>query len=384
MSGLSTERTALLVPPTHATDFAVPQPQRPSAGRRRRSSVANARGDEVHARAGLSPALPATAIDDAHTSDLHDPRWAPDVHLSRPNLWARTRYVYREPLAEFLGTAFILLFGASVECQVNLHFDLFGHPQSAGDFNSQRFAWAAGVALGVWVAGNASGAHLNPTVTIALWFFRGFPASKVLPYIASQILGAAFGAALTYSNYFHSIDVRQGGKQRTVTGPHASAGLFVTFPQSWLPWTSAAWSEMLASAALVCTVFALSDKKNLSVPKGVMPIAMFITLIGIGASMGINSGYAINFARDFGPRIFLFAIGYPLEIFSHNHFWTLWGPGVSSILGGLLGGLAYDVFVYTGADSPINRVEGGRKRQSRERAAEESAILEDDSDEERS
>ncbi|CAO1622491.1 unnamed protein product [Parajaminaea phylloscopi] len=345
--------------------------------------MTGAQASEVHPRQGLSPALPATAIDDAHSDELHDPRWAKQVRIARPNLWARTRFVYREPLAEFLGTAFILLFGASVECQVNLHYDLFGHPQSAGDFNSQRLAWACGVALGVWIAGNSSGAHLNPSVTVALWFFRGFPGSKVVTYIIAQIAGAAFGAALTYSNYFVSITAREGGKGRTVTGPRATAGLFVTSPQSWLPWTSAAWSEMLASAALVCTVFALSDKKNLSVPKGIMPFAMFITLVGIGASMGLNTGYAINFARDFGPRLFLSLMGYPREIFTHNNYWTFWGPGISSVLGGLLGGLTYDIFVYTGADSPVNRPEGPRRPNAAsllETATEGSAILDEDDD----
>lgn len=268
MASSSTEHGTSL-PEVHCSDYIHhPQP-RPSTGRRR-SSLARANAEEAHPKHGHVPALPATAVDDTHSDELHNPRWAKYVRVARPNFWARTRYVYREPLAEFLGTAFILLFGASVECQVNLHFDLFGHPQSAGDFNSQRLAWAAGVAFGVWIAGNSSGAHLNPTVTIALWFFRGFPGSKVLTYIAAQIAGAVFGAALTYSNYFTSITAHQGGKARTVTGPKASAGLFVTFPQPWLPWASAAWSEMLASAALVCVVFALGDKKNLSVPKGIM------------------------------------------------------------------------------------------------------------------
>lgn len=96
--------------------------------------------------------------------------------------------------------------------------------------------------------------------------------------------------------------------------------------------------------------------------------------------MGLNTGYAINFARDFGPRIFLFLIGYSSEVFTHNNFWTFWGPGLSSILGGLLGGLTYDVFVYTGADSPVNRPEGGRRNQIPllEEAVEGSALLEED------
>lgn len=69
---------------------------------------------------------------------------------------------------------------------------------------------------------------------------------------------------------------------------------------------------------------------------------------------------AINFARDFGPRLFLFTIGYPTQIFTHDNFWCLWGPGLGSTVGGLIGALVYDAFVYTGTDSPLNRLEGGR------------------------
>lgn len=70
--------------------------------------------------------------------------------------------------------------------------------------------------------------------------------------------------------------------------------------------------------------------------------------------------YAINFARDFGPRLFLSLIGYPRTLFTHNSYWCLWGPGLASMIGGLLGGGMYDVCVYTGEDSPVNRVGRGQ------------------------
>lgn len=86
---------------------------------------------------------------------------------------------------------------------------------------------------------------------------------------------------------------------------------------------------------------------------------------------------AINFARDFGPRLFLFTIGYPSQIFTHNNYWCLWGPGVGSILGGLIGALAYDSLVYTGTDSPLNRVEGGRSNPTLGQE-QDSALLEEE------
>lgn len=265
------------------------------------------------------------------------------------------------------------------------------------------------MALGVWISGGVSGAHLNPTVTLSLWAFRGFPLRKVLPYITAQILGAAAGAGLVYSNYFGSIALKEGGAQRTVEGVRSTAGLFVTSPQPWLGNGQAAWSEALASGVLVCAVLALSDKGNLSVPKGCMrecarempgikdvgwrlltPIpprlarpafAMFLTLVGIGASLGLNTGYALNFARDFGPRIFLFLVGYGTKIFTTHSYWAFWGPGLASIGGGLLGGMVYDMCVYTGEDSFVNRVEGGRRKNQIRRdlgEGEEQALLEEE------
>lgn len=86
------------------------------------------------------PAAPVAA-DDSH--ELHDPRWAD--HSGKPNYLTQFRYIWREELAECLGTAFIILFGASVECQTALHYNNQNRAYSFGDYNSCRFAWAAGV-----------------------------------------------------------------------------------------------------------------------------------------------------------------------------------------------------------------------------------------------
>lgn len=311
--------------------------------------------ERVHSSQPPPASYPAQPVSPGSAHSLHHPRFLPTATRTTPNRLARLRHRFRPELAEVLGTFFILLFGIGVECEVNLHYDLLGHGKSAGDFNSQRFAWAVGVAMGVFVAGGISGAHLNPTVTIALWIFRGFPTRKVLPYLLAQMIGGVLGAAAVYSNYFHSITLKEGSSQsRTVTGPNATAGLFVTSPQGFLDWRSAAWSECLASAVLVCLVFALSDQRGLTPPRGCMPLAMWLLLVGIGASLGINTGYAINFARDTGPRIFLYFVGYGSDIFTSHSYWFLWGPGLASILGGLLGATVYDTMIYTGTDSPLN------------------------------
>lgn len=326
----------------------------------RRASEVDADPSLAHPAAS-SPMLPAAPVDARDVNELHDPRWA--HHEGQANILARFRYVWREELAECLGTAFIILLGASVECQTSLHYHNAKKAYSFGDYNSCRLAWAAGVAMGIFVAGGISGAHINPTVTIALWLFRGFPGRKVAWYIVAQVLGATLATFLVYANYQYSIGLYEGqglpSTIRTVTGPHATAPLFFTFPQPWLPAFSAFYSEFLASAVLVCVVFALGDKGNLPTPKGTMAFAMFIVLIGIGASMGVNTGYALNGARDSGPRIALWILGYGNEIWTHNHAYWLWAPWIAAIVGGCVGGLVYDVFIYTGKDSWVNRPIGG-------------------------
>lgn len=263
-----------------------------------------------------------------------------------------------------LGTSMIILFGASVEAQTSLHYDINkSHPYSFGDYNSCRLAWAAGVASGVWIAGGISGAHLNPSVTLALWMYRGFPGRRVLWYIGAQIFGAMLASFVVYANYRYSIGLYEGAgfpsTVRTVTGPHATAGIFFTFPQPWLPAASAFLSEVVATAVLVAIVFALGDKNNLPPPKGTMAFAMFIVLIGIGASMGVNTGYSLNLGRDWGPRLALWFLGYGNEIWTHNSYYFAWGPGLGALTGGLVGGGIYDFAVYTGRDSPLNRPVGG-------------------------
>ena len=124
-------------------------------------------------------------------------------------------------------------------------------------------------------------------VTIALWLYRGFPGRKVGWYIIAQIFGAALATLVVYSNYRFSIGLYEGSglpsSIRTVTGPHATAPLFFTFPQPWLPYSSAFLSEAIASAVLICVVFALGDKGNLPPPKGTMAFAMVRSLLWFGA-----------------------------------------------------------------------------------------------------
>ncbi|KAH9905493.1 aquaporin-like protein [Xylariomycetidae sp. FL2044] len=261
----------------------------------------------------------------------------------------------------------IILFGAGVECQVGLHYHGRGsssdkHTIAAfGDSVSGRLTWAIGVSCAVWVSGGVSGGHCNPTITLVLAIFRGFPLRKVPGFILAQVLGAAFAALVIYANYTHSISLFEGGDDvRTVTGPHSTAALFFTFPANQLSYISAFYSEFLESAVLVALVFALADKGNMSPPARTQPFAMFLVIAGIGSALGVNTGYAMNGARDTGPRLALWMIGYGSEVWTHDSCYFLWAPWVASVVGGMCGAFLYDASIYSGRDSPLNKPSGSK------------------------
>lgn len=186
-----------------------------------------------------APLLPASAPLPHQATPLHKPPrwWSPafGAHTSstgqsgyglEPNSWAKLRYVYRQELAEFFGTFLILIFGAGVECQVNMHYHS-GETRDVAAYGSYfqgRLAWAAGVAMAVWVSGGISGGHCNPSVTIALALFRGFPWSKVVPFIIAQRIPPQWYPGLDSRIFGHSCFLRPLGQRWVLaTGAHDRA-----------------------------------------------------------------------------------------------------------------------------------------------------------------
>lgn len=248
----------------------------------------------------------------------------------------------------------IILFGAGVECQVRLHYMVNDIDEAFGSHLSCRIAWAAGVALGAWVAGGISGAHLNPAVTVALAAWRRFPRHKIASYIAAQVLGCTFGAFVVYYLYHDSIALFEDGARHSVLGPRATAGLFFTFPSPLISLATAYLTELIATATLLFLVMAFGDKGNWALSQGSLPIGLFLAVLAIGSALGFNTGYALNPARDLGPRIALTFLGYGSEIWTHDYAYWFFGPGVAPIAGGTLGVFLYDAFLYTGEESLVN------------------------------
>jgi len=183
--------------------------------------------------------------------------------------------------------------------------------------------------LGVYTGG-ISGAHLNPAVTFANCVYRKFPWRKFPIYMLAQVLGAMSASAIVYANYKSAIDVFEGGANiRTVGGNTSTAGIFCTYPAEFMTKTGQFFSEFIASAILMFLIYALKDDGNLGAGN-LTPLGLFFVIFGIGACFGWETGYAINLARDFGPRLVSYMIGYGHEVWSAGGYYFWVGPLIRS------------------------------------------------------
>ncbi|KAF9564077.1 aquaporin [Agrocybe pediades] len=265
---------------------------------------------------------------------------------------SKIRYVLREPMAEFFGVAIFVILGTGVDCQVVLSTNKGVAPSPKGDFLSVNFGWAIGLALGAWVSGGISGGHLNPAVTLALATWRGFSWRKVPAFIFAQLMGGIVGAAIVYGNYKSAIDIFEGGAGvRTL----ATAGLFSSFALDYMSAASCFFVEFLGTAILVFMVVAATDKKNNAPPSGMLPVALFLTLLGLGTALGMQTSFAFNPARDFGPRLLLTFAGYGKQLYTYRSQYWLWCPIIAPFIGAQAAVGFYDLFL--NEEDPFDREE---------------------------
>lgn len=243
----------------------------------------------------------------------------------------------RECLAECLGTYILILFGCGSVAQVTTS------EEQKGQYLSINFGFALGVTFGVYVARGVSGAHLNPAVSLSLCALGRHSWFKLPFYVFFQLLGAFLGAATVGLQYYEAIQSYSGGVL-TVSGPTATAGIFCTFPAEYLSLWGGFADQVIGTAALLLCVLALGDSRQGSIPSGVQPVLVGAVVMGIGVSMGSNSGYALNPARDFGPRLFTYIAGWGADVFMAGGSWW-WVPLVAPCVGALLGTMAYELMI---------------------------------------
>lgn len=227
---------------------------------------------------------------------------------------------------------------------------------ASGDWLLITWGWAMAVAFGVYVAGGISGAHINPAVTLALALKRDFPWRKVLPYMAAQLVGAFVGAFIVYLVYHQAIAAYEQAAHitRGAAASNTTFSIFATFPAPYFNGgvIGPLIDQIIGTAFLVMFVFALTDDRNQPPLSNLAPLLVGLAVAAIGMSFGPNAGYAINPARDLGPRIFAALAGWGQVAFPGtvhgaglNFTAYFWIPIVGPLIGGGIGAYVYDFFI---------------------------------------
>jgi glycerol uptake facilitator protein len=244
----------------------------------------------------------------------------------------------QEFLAEFFGTMVLILFGVGSVAMVVL---FSSNPPIAGEvvkggYTNICIGWGLAVTFGIYVSGTISGAHLNPAVTLALAATKRFPWSKVLYYVLAQFLGAFAGAGLVFADFHAKWVLADPNLDHTT-------GVFCTFPAVPGFWPGF-FDQVVGTALLVGLIFAVIDKLNNLPGSNLAPLIIGLLVVAIGISFGGMNGYAINPARDLGPRLFAVIAGFTNNGLTSGP--SVWIPPVlGPLVGGLCGGFAYDLFI---------------------------------------
>jgi glycerol uptake facilitator protein len=257
-----------------------------------------------------------------------------------------------ELAAECLGTFVLICFGDGVVAMAVAALNQSGRGgqifAASGDWLIIGWGWGLAVAFAVYVAGGVSGAHINPAVTIAFAARRDFPWRKVPGYVAAQVVGAFLGALLVYVVYKAAIDSYETANHITRGDPSSvpTYSIFATFPAKYFGnVVGPLVDQIVGTAFLVAFVFAVVDEVNQPVRANLAPLLIGFVVVAIGLSFGANAGYAINPARDFGPRVFAWIAGWgkvaiPGDYGNIDAY--MWIPIVGPVVGGVIGAYAYD------------------------------------------
>lgn len=271
--------------------------------------------------------------------------------------------LWGELLSEFFGTFVLIAFGDGVVAMAVAGLPGSGRTagptvifQGVGDWLLITWGWAMAVAFAVWVAGGVSGAHINPAVTLAFAVRRKFAWRKVLPYWVAQLVGAFVGAALVFLVYFNAIDAFNIANKtpRSSGSALATYSIFATFPAKYFGggYGGPLIDQVVGTAFLLIFVVAVIDIRNAAVQSNLAPLAIGLAVAAIGMSYGANAGYAINPARDFGPRLFAYLAGWgkvalpgSYNVSGYTFSDYFWIPIVGPLIGGVIGVLLYDLFI---------------------------------------
>lgn len=228
-------------------------------------------------------------------------------------------------LAEIIGTAILVLFGDGVVAGVVLK----GTKSENSGWIVITVGWGLGVALAIYGVGSISGAHLNPAVTLALAAQGAFPWANVPGYIMAQLLGGMLGGTVVWLHYLPH--------WKGTSSQPTKLAVFCTGPAIRSRWANLL-CEIIGTFVLITGLLFIGANKF---TEGLNPLIVGFLVIAIGVSMGGTTGYAINPARDLGPRIAHFVL--PIAGKGKSDWAYSWIPVVGPILGGVYGALVYDM-----------------------------------------
>ena len=270
----------------------------------------------------------------------------------RANIWG-------EGLSEFLGTFVLIAFGDGVVAMAVAALNQSGRAETShtiflasGDWLLITWGWTMAVTFGIYVAGGISGAHINPAVTLAFAVRGDFPWRKVPYYWLAQVAGAFVAAALVFLVYYAAIGSFESVNHITRGNPGSlvTFSIFATFPAPYFVggWIGPLIDQIVGTAFLLMFVAALGDRRNLAPKSNLTPWLVGLAVAAIGMSYGANAGYAINPARDFGPRLWAFIAGWGQVALPGNGPWFsnyFWIPIVGPFVGAVIGILVYDFII---------------------------------------
>ncbi|MBV9003426.1 MAG: aquaporin family protein [Solirubrobacterales bacterium] len=273
--------------------------------------------------------------------------------------------------AEFFGTFILICFGDGVVAMLwalngsgrsiptvftpaagifSSHAPLLG----SGDWLLITFGWAFAVTFAIYTVGGVTGAHINPAITLGAAMRKALPWNKVAPYWAVQVAGAFVGAALVFLvynnaiNHFDQVNHLVKGRTPPAMGNSlATYSTFATFPAPYFHNVlGPIVDQVVGTFFLALFVFAVTDELALAPGSNLGPLIVGFIVLAIGISFGANAGYAINPARDFGPRLFAWIAGWGRLAMPGDYGWIntyFWVPIVAPLIGAALAVPAYDI-----------------------------------------
>ncbi|KAH7729925.1 CRE-AQP-2 protein [Aphelenchoides avenae] len=250
-------------------------------------------------------------------------------------------------IAEFLGTLILVMV---VSCVVAQSILPAGEGKPAyNQMININLGVGLGLTFGVAISARISGGHLNPAVSLMFFTFRQITIVKFFLYTLVQTAGAFFGAALAYVVYWdtiHALDAHELAlmhSNSTNATMRTTAQIFASYPADHLGIVNGILDQVI-STALFCLCIAHVTDPSSGYPSSAQPFIVGASLTMVGNAFALNAGYPVNPAKDFGPRLFTWVIGYRYS-FSYNDFCWFWVPVVGPFIGAVVGGWIYQLAV---------------------------------------